>query len=300
MAPPTSIRGLGLLALATLRSMPVVARARPRVTIGTGGYACVPACLASWLLRVPIVLFLPDVEPGKAVRALLPLARRVAVTTPDSLRYVNAPKAVLTGYPVRPAFLQTDRDRGRERYGLAEADTVLCVFGGSLGARAINAAVTHILPDLLRLAHVIHVAGQDRLDEVRKRTATLTVAQRARYHLFPYLNEEEMADALAASDLALARSGASVLGELPATGTPAVLVPLPIAGVHQRANAEFLARHGAAMVLDDDRIERDLGGLLGMLLTDRRRLEEMAGACAALAHRDAADHIAAIALEASA
>jgi UDP-N-acetylglucosamine--N-acetylmuramyl-(pentapeptide) pyrophosphoryl-undecaprenol N-acetylglucosamine transferase len=283
--------------LAVARSLLIVARTRPRVTIGTGGYVCVPACLASWLWRVPVVLFLPDVEPGKAVKALLPLVRRLAVTTEDSLAYVPHAKAVVTGYPLRLAFLHADRGRGRARFDIAPFDRVLCVFGGSLGARTVNTVVAAILPSLLRTAHVIHVCGRDRYAEVQEMTAYLSHDQRDRYHLVPYLDEEEMADALAACDLAVCRSGASVLGELPATATPAVLVPLPIAGVHQRANAEYLVHHGAAVMIDDESLGDQLSDVLELLLNDEGRLEQMAEASRSLARRDAADAIARIALE---
>lgn len=297
MRAPTSPRGVLVLLTATIRSLLIVARTRPRVTIGTGGYVCVPACLASWLWRVPVVLFLPDVEPGKAVKALLPLARRIAVTTEDSLDYVPRAKAVVTGYPLREAFLHADRERGRARFNVSPTDRLLCVFGGSLGARSINTAVAAILPELLRSAHVIHVCGRDRYDEVRKATEHLPSEHKDRYHLVPYLEEEEMADALAACDVALCRSGASVLGELPATATPAVLVPLPIPGVHQRANAEFLAHHGAAVIVDDDALADGLGDVLELLLKDEGRLEQMAEASQSLARMDAADAIARVAAE---
>lgn len=297
MAPPGSPRGIALLAVAAMRCLPLVLRLRPRVTIATGGYACVPAALASWLARVPVVLFLPDVVPAKAVRALVPLARRVAAPTEDSLAYLPAEKTVVTGYPLREAFRDLSPERGRQRFGIPSGATVLCVFGGSLGARAINQALASCLPVLLAGNHVIHVCGRERLSEAEAAAADLGADARSRYHLFPYLEAEEMASALAAADLVLSRSGASLLGELPAAGTPAVLVPLPLSGVIQRANAEFLARHGAAVILDEQDLPTELDGVLRVLLADRGRLVAMAAACRALYRPDAAERIADLALE---
>jgi UDP-N-acetylglucosamine--N-acetylmuramyl-(pentapeptide) pyrophosphoryl-undecaprenol N-acetylglucosamine transferase len=296
MAPPASLRGI-LLGIATLRSMLVVLRTRPRVTFGTGGYVSVPAAVASWLFRVPVVLFLPDVVPGKAVSRLIPLTSKIAVTTSDSLRYLPANKTVVTGYPVRDEFLTASRESGRRRFNVPGDATLLLVTGGSLGARSLNEAVAACLLWLLRGTYVIHVCGQDRLQEVRDGIQSLPADLQTRYRLFPYLESGDMAAALAAADLCLCRSGASTLGELPATGTPAVLVPLPIAGVNQRQNAEYLVAGGAAVMLDNDDLTERLAPVLETLLADRERLDGMSVAARSLARPDASAAIARLILE---
>ena len=300
MAPPTSLRGLVLLALATVRTALVLLRTRPAVTFATGGYVSAPVSLASWMLRIPLVLFLPDVVPGKAVAWLVPLARRIAVSTEDALASLPADKVSVTGYPVRESFGHTSRAAGREHLGLPADATVLCVFGGSQGARSINQALSACLPDLLTRYHVVHVCGPQRLAEAQAAAANLPADHRARYHLYGYLHDQEMADALAAADLAVCRSGASVLGELPAAGTPAVLVPFPDPAVHQEENAEYLVRQGAAVALRDEDLLIQLGEVLEGLLSDRERLGEMGGACSALARPQAAAKIAAMIREAAA
>lgn len=291
MAPPTSARGIVLLATATLRSLFVLFWVRPRVTVATGGYASTPAALASWLLRIPVVLFLPDVFPGKAVAWLAPLARKIAVTSEVTEQHFPPGRAVVTGYPLRESFVDPSREAGRHRFGLPHDATVLCVFGGSQGARRINEAVARHLPELLMRYHVLHICGEQRLSEAELATETLTPEARTRYRLFPYLHDEEMADALAATDLAVCRAGASVLGELPATGTPAILIPLPQRSVHQRENAEYLTDRGAAVMLDDEKIDGELGPLIEKLLADRARLESMAAATSSLARPHATEAI---------
>jgi UDP-N-acetylglucosamine--N-acetylmuramyl-(pentapeptide) pyrophosphoryl-undecaprenol N-acetylglucosamine transferase len=291
MAPPTSVRGVVLLAAATLRSLFVLLRVRPRVTVATGGYASTPAALASWLLRIPVVLFLPDVFPGKAVAWLAPLARQIAVSSEVTQAHFPPGKAVVTGYPVREPFVEPSRVDGRLHLNLPDDATVLCVFGGSQGARHINQALARHLPELLSRYYVIHICGEQRLPEAEAAAATLAPEARERYLLFPYLQDEEMAGALAAADLAVCRAGASVLGELPATATPAILVPLPQLTVHQRENAEYLADHGAAVVLDDERVDHELGPTLERLLADRTRLAAMAAAASALARPHASEAI---------
>lgn len=297
MAPPASMRGILLLGLAMVRSLLVLLRIRPRVTFGTGGYVSVPAAVASWLLRVPVVLFLPDIVPGKAVSRLVPLARRIAVSTSDSLRYLPPEKTVVTGYPVREEFLTASREGGRSRFSIPPDATVLLVTGGSLGARSLNEGIVSCLPWLLRSTYVIHVCGQERLDEVRASTEGLPSDLGSRYLLYPYLDANDMAAALAAADLCVCRSGASTLGELPVTGTPAVLVPLPIAGVNQRQNAEYLVAGEAAVMLDNEDLGQRLGPVLETLLSDRERLDAMAVAARRLARPGAAAEIAQLILE---
>lgn len=291
MAPPTSIRGLVLLATATLRSLLVLLRVRPHVTIATGGYASTPAALASWLLRVPVVLFLPDVFPGKAVAWLAPLSRKVAVTSEITQRHFPVGKAVVTGYPLRESFIHTSRAAGRRRFQIPDDATVLCVFGGSQGARHINEAVARSLPELLSRYHVLHICGEQRLTEAELAAHNLSPEARTRYGLFAYLQDEDMARALAGADLAVCRAGASVLGELPATATPAILVPLPQVTVHQRENAEYLAAHGAAIIVDDEQVDRELGPAIERLLADRDTLAAMTAAAAQLARPDATEAI---------
>jgi UDP-N-acetylglucosamine--N-acetylmuramyl-(pentapeptide) pyrophosphoryl-undecaprenol N-acetylglucosamine transferase len=139
----------------------------------------------------------------------------------------------------------------------------------------------------------VHVCGEARLAEAERAAAGLPASLRLRYHLFPYLRDEEMAHMLAAADLALCRSGASVLGELPATGTPAVLVPFPDPAVHQRENADSLAKQGAAVVLPEVDLSQ-LPYVIIPLLDDSSRLQAMAQAARTAFRPDAAAAIAAL------
>lgn len=292
MAPPTDLRGMVLLGLATLRAVKVLVSYRPRVTFATGGYVSVPAALASWLLRIPLVLFLPDVVPGKAVRWLVPLARRVAVSTEDSLPWLPRGRVVVTGYPTRASFSEASRGKARDMFGVPPNTHLVCVFGGSLGSQSINDALVPLLPELLSRCFVLHVAGERRIEEVRKAVTELPEALSKKYLLHPYLDGDDMAAALAAADLAVCRSGASVLGELPATATPAILIPLHIPGVHQQQNAEYLSKRGAAIILDNSDLYPQLGPTLKTLLADPARLQAMTAACRLLAKPGAAADIA--------
>lgn len=133
---------------------------RPDVCFATGGYVTFPVGLAAWLMRIPVVIYLPDIAPGLAVRALAPLARKVAVTTAETRRWFGA-KAVEVGYPVRQALTEPKRQaEARQSFDLPADAKVLLVTGGSQGAHSLNEAIGMFLPDYLKLAHVIHVHGK--------------------------------------------------------------------------------------------------------------------------------------------
>jgi UDP-N-acetylglucosamine--N-acetylmuramyl-(pentapeptide) pyrophosphoryl-undecaprenol N-acetylglucosamine transferase len=270
-------------------------RERPAALFATGGYASVPVALAAWALRVPILVYLPDIEPGLAVRVIARLATRVAVTVEDSRFYFrrqsDACKVVVTGYPVRAEFHGLCRAEARVALGLALDEQVLLVMGGSTGARSINYALSEVLERVLELAQVVHVSGELDWPWVQERREALPEALGGRYHAFPYLHE--MGAALAAADLAVCRAGASTLGELPLFGLPAVLVPYPHAWRYQRVNAEWLSGRGAAVVLDDDLLRRDLLFTVRDVLADREQLTRMRERSRALAHPDAAERLAA-------
>lgn len=260
---------------------------RVSALFATGGYAAAPVGWAAPAAGVPLLVFLPDVVPGWAVRFLGTHATKVACTVDASVASLPAGKAVVTGYPVREQFARATRAEGIARFGLDPALPTLLVTGGSLGAHRINAAVADALPRLLDRAQVLHISGREEaawLVEARDRLAD---RHRERYHLLPYT--EEMAWAMAASDLAITRAGASTLGELPAAGLPAVVIPGSFSDQHH--NARYLADRGAAVVLP----EADLARLEaeGMrLLDDTATRERMAAAMRGLARPEAAAHLA--------
>lgn len=278
------------LARGVLDCLSVVRTFRPDALLVTGGFLAVPAALAAWLHRVPVVIYLPDLEPGLALRVVGRIAARVAVTAEVSRRYFDPRRVVVTGYPLRPELAQSERAGAQQQLALDPALPTILVTGGSRGARSLNQAVLAALPDWLKDYQVIHLSGQLDWPEVERAAAALPPAQRARYHAFPFLHE--MGLALAAADVVVSRAGASVLGEYPHFGLPAVLVPYPYAWRYQRVNADYLAARGAAVRLDDETLPARLAATVRGLLNDEPRLAAMRAAARAAAQPDAAGRIA--------
>ncbi|MGE0228611.1 MAG: glycosyltransferase [Dehalococcoidia bacterium] len=260
---------------------------RPAALFATGGYAAAPAGLAARRRSVPLLVFLPDVHPGWAVRFLNRFATAVACSVDGALPSLPRRKTVVTGYPVRPQFHQATRDEGQRRFGLDPALPTLLVTGGSLGAHAINQAIAAALPRLLQRAQVLHVCGRQEERWLLQERARLVPEMCPRYHVVAYT--EAMAWAMAAADLAVTRAGASTLGELPMAGLPAIVVPGTFSD--QRLNATYLEERGAAIALANDRLA-DLEPVIARLLDDDAERRRMAGAMRGLARPEAASKLA--------
>ena len=278
------------LGVGLLPALWLLLRRRPRAVLLTGGWSGLPVALAAWLLRVPALMYLPDIEPGATIRLLRRCVTRVAVTVPESTRWFAGVDTVVTGYPLRREFRRATRAAGQAHFGLDPQRRTLLVFGGSRGARSINRALLAILPELLADGvQVLHVSGELDWPEVAARRAALEDAEG--YQAYPYLHQE-MGLAQAAADLALSRAGASVLAEFPQAGLAALLVPYPWAWRYQKTNADWLEARGAARQLEDGRLAQELLPTLRGLLGDEARLQRMRAAASALAQPGGAQRLA--------
>lgn len=285
-------RSLADLAIGIRQARTELRAFRPAAVFATGGYASVPVGLAARSLHIPLLVYLPDVRPGWAVRFLSRLARIVAVSTDGALASLPTEKTVVTGYPVRREFFTVSRDEARTRLNVSEDLPAVLIMGGSLGAHRLNLAVLDGLEQLLAIAQVIHITGLADEDWIRQNVARQSLALHHRYHVYGYLHELPLA--MLAADLGITRAGASTLGELPAAALPAILVPLELAD--QALNAQYLQSHRGAVVLTHKELGR-LVETVHALLSDPWRLEEMRAAMRTLARPDAAQVLAQLILQ---
>ena len=296
--PAAGVHGVGLRTLpgnlwqlgrGIFASRRILREFKPDVLFFTGGYVAVPMALAG--MKIPTLLYVPDIEPGLALKTLARFADWIAVTAEESFRYFKHPERItLIGYPTRADLGRWTRKDARRTLNLTDESSVLLVVGGSKGAHSINNAVLANLPALLEKTQVVHLTGELDWPSVETKTKELTKTQAARYHAYPYLHEE-MGAALASADLALSRAGASTLGEYPLFGLPAVLVPYPHAWRYQRVNADYLVRHGAALIIDDNKLPDQLLPTVNDLLSQSQKLTSMRAAMQHLSHPQAAAEI---------
>ena len=298
--PAAGVHGVGLTRLpgniwklikGFLASARILRDFNPDVLLFTGGYVAFPMAVAG--LRRPSLLYVPDIEPGMALKALARFADRIALTTDTSAAYFpNKSKLTVTGYPTRSDLKDWDKENALDYFGFTSKLPTLAVTGGSKGARTINTALMKVLPQLLEKIQVIHLTGHLDWEILDEQAKQLPAHLAKNYQAFPYLHE--MGAAFAAADLIVSRAGASTLGEYPLFGLPAILVPYPYAWRYQKVNASFLEDHGAAILLRDEEMDEKLMGLVMDLINDRKRLAKMSQAMSSLATPEAAFKIAAL------
>ncbi len=289
-----NLRPAARFATALPASVRLLRRLRPSVVVSVGGYASVPAVLASAMLRIPVVVVSYDAVPGAAAR----LEARLAAINAVAFEGSGLPRQVVTGAPVRQSILAVDveRDRlpARAAVGLPADRFTILAFGGSLGSARLNEVIVQYAArrsDRVDLA-VRHVVGRR-----HEATAAPSVERPDGlwYQVVRY--EERMHLAYAAADLVVARAGATTVAELAALGRPSILVPWPLATQdHQTANARVLAGAGGAVLLPESELDAArLDAEVDRLVRDPVLLAEMAERARGAGRRDAAERIAELA-----
>jgi UDP-N-acetylglucosamine--N-acetylmuramyl-(pentapeptide) pyrophosphoryl-undecaprenol N-acetylglucosamine transferase len=271
------LRALALSLASPFACLRILARRKPDVVLGGGGYVAGPMVLAAWLRRIPAALTEADAHLGLANRLATPFARRVFLAYPG-----GGAKTRVVGRPIPASSQAKPTAESRAALGLPTDGPVIVVFGGSLGARTLNELAVDAWG--AAGATVLHVSGERDYEKLRRRVS------RPGYHLVPFL--DDFGAALGAADLIVSRAGGSVW-EIAAAGKPAILVPYPEATAdHQRANAEHFERAGGAVLVLDRDAHESVPQLVEHLLSTPSRLEKMGAAMLAAAMPDAAERIA--------
>ncbi len=244
---------------------------QPDAVLGVGGYISGPTLLAASLRRIPTLILEPNFDPGLTNKWLARFVDAAAVAWEETARYFGD-KAFVSGNPIRAEIAAVPD---------VAADTELRVllFGGSQGSRVLNDAMIAALATLPAEVFVTHQTGPADLDRVRQAYARAGREARVEPYL-PRINEE-----YARCQIVVSRAGATTCAELAAAGRGAVLIPLELAGGHQRYNAEALAKAGAAEVTPEAELTgAHLAGALGALLREPRRYVEMGARARDSAH----------------
>ena len=286
------LRVPGRLRGAVRAAVEVLDRIQPDVVVGYGGYVSMPAYLAARRRKLPLVVHEQNALPGLANKAGARLARRVAVSFPDT----RLPRAEYVGLPIRTMISRLDRAalraEAREFFGLDPDRPTLVVTGGSQGARTINNGVAGAARALGEAGvQVLHVAGPKNEVTVEQGAAPYVVAS--------YV--DRMDYALAAADLMICRAGANSVTEAAAVGVPTVFVPLPIGNGEQELNARPVVDAGGALLVADAAFTTAwVLASVPPLITDAPRLAAMSAAASGLIPRDADEKLARIIVECAA
>ena len=260
---------------------------QPDIVVGTGGYVSGPVLREAKKLGIKTAIHEQNAFPGVTTKMLASKADRVMLAMPEAEKYLKLKKEpVITGNPVRGELLKISRDEARAKLGLDSRPLILS-FGGSLGARHINEAVTELIKwhnGTGRFYH-IHGTGKAGYESVTRALSGIDLAPQI--DVREYINDMDVC--MAAADLVICRAGAITLSELCCCGKPSVLIPSPyVAENHQYHNAMTLKKAGAAEVLE----EKDLTGqslidTVSKIIDNKPLLERMGSAARKHAITDA-------------
>lgn len=300
--PWTLLTSSAVVLASSVKAFRLLRSWRPDVVIGFGGYVSIPVALACRWAGVPLVIHEQNSVPGLANRICSRWAVAAGVTYAESASALAHPSAVVvTGNPVRPEVMAADRESGRAALGLSDSDLVLLAFGGSRGARHLNAALIGLHDRLMAIPGlvVVHVTGPGELDTCTRALGDVGADTR-RWRLMGY--HADMGGAIAAADLVVARAGATSIAELAVLGAPSLLVPYPYAtDDHQATNAAAMVDRGAAVLVADSELDSPrFGDELVALLGDESARATMSAASRELGVSDAAQRVAELARDARA
>lgn len=250
------------IVIGIIQSIVLFAKVRPKIVISAGGYVQVPVVIAAWLMRVPRLIHQQDIIPTFSNKLVAPIATKITTTFEKSTKdffqgsgfeknYTQPSKIIWTGNPC--AIPEKDRVANKEKrvaaqklFNLDSKWPTVLLIGGGTGAAGLNMALHHNLPELLKVAQVIHSAGKGKLI-----TSQLDSPELAdRYHQFEFI--DHMDAAYAASDVVIARAGIGTLTELSVLGKISIIVPMP--NSHQEHNARYLYDRDAALIVDQNDI----------------------------------------------
>lgn len=237
-------------------------RIMPDAVISKGGYGSVPVAIAALILRIPLLLHESDAVMGLANKFMANWAQVITVgfnNTRHEMGY-HKRKTIVTGTPVRHGLAKESSAGAKRLFGLAENEPVILIMGGSQGAETINNLILQLLPELTASAGVIHLAGQNNLERVKKEAEQILKlgGRKDVYKLFGSLTDK-MGAAMMAADVVVARAGATSLAELAHLRKPAIIIPITqSAQDHQRANAQLMEVAEAVRVISQENLGRNI------------------------------------------
>ena len=262
------------------QSRKVVKQFKPDIVIGTGGYVSGPVLFNASMNKVPTVIHEQNSFPGVTNKILAKMVTRVLTSFEDSHQRFpegTREKLVLTGNPVRKEILMARKNSARRSLGVTENKKMVLCYGGSGGSEDINNAMKLVIENMVKDdVAFIFATGKYYYEEFSNSISHLQFKPYQR--VVPYL--EDMANALAASDLVIGSAGAISLAEITALGKPSIIIPKAYtAENHQEYNAKSIEKQGAGIaILEKDLTPQSLNEAVFKLLGDKEKLIDMANA----------------------
>ncbi|MBF0504709.1 MAG: undecaprenyldiphospho-muramoylpentapeptide beta-N-acetylglucosaminyltransferase [Candidatus Omnitrophica bacterium] len=275
---------------AVFHAFDVIKKSSPDIIIGFGGYGAFPVVMAGVLMRLPTMIHEQNVVPGRANVLLSKIVKKVAISFEGSRKYFNRAKTVWTGCPCQHN-VGTSQSEALAVFGLAEGKKTLLLLGGSQGAVKLNEIFFKLMQGLSLINfQAIHMTGKKDYSFYEKSYSETNLPVK----VYAFIND--MSQAYAAADIVITRAGAATISELGILGLPAILIPYPFAGNHQKHNADVLGACGAGIVIEQkDLTDRSLKKAVDRILNGDFLRENLRMRANGLFQKDAALQLALVA-----
>ncbi|GAA0177029.1 undecaprenyldiphospho-muramoylpentapeptide beta-N-acetylglucosaminyltransferase [Clostridium sediminicola] len=225
----------------------IIKKVNPSVVFSKGGFVSVPVVIGAYLNKIPVIAHESDMTPGLANKLAAPFCTKVCVTFPESLKFLDNEKAVLTGTPIREQIFEGSKLIGKKICDFKEEKPILLIIGGSLGSKVINSAVRDNLLEFLVHFNIIHICGKGNIDD--------NLSKMDGYRQFDYVSEE-LSHFMQAADVFISRAGANVIFEILALKKPNILIPLSAKASRgdQILNAKSFEKSGYSVVIQEEEL----------------------------------------------
>ena len=275
-------------------------RLMPNLIFSKGGPSSLIVVFAGWLLRIPIFIHDSDSIPGLTNKMSGFFAKKIFLAFESAKKYFKEKKTIVVGQPIDINLIQEKIiPEDYQRFSLDPQKKIILVLGGSQGSKFLNDLIVEALPQLLNLGQVVHQTGEKHYQDVYFYAKGVLLEKNPQklkdYHLFPFLDHQDLIILMKLSDLVIARSGSGTIFELASLGKPSILIPLDekVVGFHQIMNARIYDLAGACKVLEEKNAKPHLlVSLVEDILTNAELMNKMKESALKFAKIDASIKIA--------
>ncbi len=241
---------------------------RPEVVFGMGGYSSFPVCVASYLLKIPLIIYENNVVLGRANRFLLPLAKKILISTENTSGIAKKykEKIFISGYLLRKEIFELKKNYEKDN----KEELTILVMGGSQSAKVFGEKITETIVQCYKKNIKLKIYQQC-LETQKHEIEKIYNQHKINFKLFSF--SEKLSDHYMYTDLAITRSGASSIAELLNLRIPFIAIPLPSsADDHQFKNAHNFQKKGYCLLIEEKFIYPKLFEILEDLNKNREKL----------------------------
>ncbi len=256
---------------AFLSSLFFLFKSKPRIVFGMGGYSSFPICVAAKILRIPFIIYENNLVIGKANRFLLPFADKIFVSYSQvaGIKKKHEGKRIKIGNIIREEVINFSKNTST----FQGKKISILILGGSQAAKSFAEILPEVFERCVKLGINLRIYQQcllDQKDELSRKYTSMNIE----FELFNFTHN--ILKYFSKTDLAITRSGSSILAELLNCKIPFISIPFPYAADnHQLKNAKYFEEKGYGFLIEENQIKIKLFPLIKSIHEDKALLNEV-------------------------